>query len=597
METAGIIAEYNPFHNGHLFLQQQASQLAAATAAVLSGYFVQRGEPALFSPFLRTQAALQGGLDLAVSLPTAMSLAPAELFARAGVLALARLGVTRLVFGCESGDAHSFRQAAQTVRAAERSPLFSKLFQEGMGYPKARSEAVGMLYGSIAERNLGPGVVEFVMDDERFARHAGETPLVNGEPLRVPTVPASEAEPVDLVILAIKAPGMAAALKTMECLVGPRTAIASLVNGVTSEESVAERFGWGRTVLSVAQGMDAVFIGDEMTYAHPGEVRFGAAPGTGPGVVDEVADLYERAGIPHVVEADIRRRMWVKLMLNVGINQTCMVYGGTYGTASEPGGEQQRCFVAAMREALAVARAEGVDVTEEDLERAARNAFEGGWRRMKLYFMIGLPTETDEDVVGIARMAERVLEIGREVVGRGVRSGVSVSISVAVLVPKAYTPFQWCGQLAPDEVRRRQRLLLSEIRDRAIRVSYHDADVSLVEGALSRMGRAGFALVRRAWELGCTFDAWTSEFDVSRWERAAADCGLDLADVACEDFPLTARLPWDHTSPGVDAGFLQREWRRAVEGVTTPDCTRATCAGCGVCPTLGVRNVIQGVRS
>ena len=86
--------------------------------------------------------------------------------------------------------------------------------------------AVGMLYGSIAERNLGPGVVEFVMDDERFARHAGETPLVNGEPLRVPTVPASEAEPVDLVILAIKAPGMAAALKTMERLVGPRTAIA-----------------------------------------------------------------------------------------------------------------------------------------------------------------------------------------------------------------------------------------------------------------------------------------------------------------------------------------------------------------------------------
>ena len=154
METAGIIAEYNPFHNGHLFLQRQASQLASATAAVLSGYFVQRGEPALFSPFLRAQAALQEGLDLAVSLPAAMSLAPAELFARAGVLALARLGVTRLVFGCESGDAGSFRQAAQTVRAAERSALFSKLFKEGMGYPKARSEAVGMLYGKEAQTFL-----------------------------------------------------------------------------------------------------------------------------------------------------------------------------------------------------------------------------------------------------------------------------------------------------------------------------------------------------------------------------------------------------------------------------------------------------------
>ena len=230
--------------------------------------------------------------------------------------------------------------------------------------------AVGLLYGSIMEKNLGPGAVAFVMDDARFAHHAGETPLVNGEPLRVRTLPASEATPVDLVILAIKAPGMPAALDTMGRLVGPRTAIASLVNGVTSEERVAERFGWERTVLSVAQGMDAVFIGGAMTYAHPGEIRFGAAPGTGAGVVADIAELYGRAGIPHVVEADIRHRMWTKLMLNVGINQTCMVFGGTYGTASSPG-EQNRCFVAAMREALAVARAEGVDVTEADLAEMA----------------------------------------------------------------------------------------------------------------------------------------------------------------------------------------------------------------------------------
>ena len=237
------------------------------------------------------------------------------------------------------------------------------------------------------------------------------------------------------------------------------------------------------------------------------------------------------------------------------------------------------------------------NVTEDDLERAARNAFEAGWRRCKLYFMMGLPTETDEDVVGIARMAERVLEIGREVVGRGVKSGVSVSISVAVLVPKAFTAFQWAGQLDPDEVRRRQQLLLHEVRDRAIRVSYHDADVSLVEGALSKMGRAGFDLVREAWRLGCRFDAWTSEFRFDLWQEAAAACGFDLAEVACEEFPLSARLPWEHTSPGVDKGYLQREWLRAREGVTTPDCTRESCTGCGVCPTLGVHNVIQGVRA
>ena len=237
------------------------------------------------------------------------------------------------------------------------------------------------------------------------------------------------------------------------------------------------------------------------------------------------------------------------------------------------------------------------NVTEDDLERAARNAFEAGWRRCKLYFMIGLPTETDEDVVGIARMAERVLEIGREVVGRGPKSGVSVSISVAVLVPKAFTPFQWTGQLRPDEVKRRQQLLLHEVRDRAIRVSYHDADVSLVEGALSKMGRAGFDLVRAAWERGCAFDAWTSEFRFDLWQEAARACGLDLEDVACEEFPLSATLPWEHTSPGVDKGYLQREWLRAAREETTPDCTRASCTGCGVCPALGVRNVIWGERS
>ncbi len=236
------------------------------------------------------------------------------------------------------------------------------------------------------------------------------------------------------------------------------------------------------------------------------------------------------------------------------------------------------------------------NVSEEDIERAARNAYEAGWRRMKLYFMMGLPTETDEDVIGIARLAERVLEIGREVVGKGRKSGVSVSISVAVLVPKAHTPFQWAPQLDPDEVKRRQQLLLHEVRDRAIRISYHDADVSLVEGALSKMGRGGFELIHAAWEKGCRFDAWTSEFRFDLWCEAARECGVDLVATACEEYPLSARLPWDHTSPGVSKGYLQREWLRAVEGVTTQDCTRSSCTGCGVCSTLGVHNVIWGVR-
>lgn len=227
--------------------------------------------------------------------------------------------------------------------------------------------AVGLLYGSVIERSLGPDAVEYVMDDTRYARHEGERVTVNGEPLRVRTLRASEATPVDLVIVTTKATGLVEALDTLERLVAPHTRIVSLINGIRSEQIIAERFGWENTVVSVAQGMDAVYIGTDLAYSHPGEIRFGAAEGTSPEAVRDIDDFLTRTGIVHVVEGDIRHRIWTKLMLNVGINQTCMAYGGTYGTACEPGGEQLRCMVAAMREARAVANAEGVDVTEADL--------------------------------------------------------------------------------------------------------------------------------------------------------------------------------------------------------------------------------------
>jgi len=240
-------------------------------------------------------------------------------------------------------------------------------------------------------------------------------------------------------------------------------------------------------------------------------------------------------------------------------------------------------------------------VTDEDLEHAARNAFELGWRRMKLYYMMGLPTETDEDVLGITAAAQRVLDIGREICGtpkkgRRGKGGVSVSISVAVFVPKCYTPFQWAGQLQRDEVRRRQQLMLQSTTDPGIRISYHDANVSVIEGALSKMGRAGFDVVLEAWRRGCRFDAWTDQFSYETWLEAGRAAGYDLEEVAAESFDLESRLPWDHTSPGVGKGFLKREYRRALQGVTTPDCTMTSCTGCGVCPTLGVDNDIAGDR-
>lgn len=228
---------------------------------------------------------------------------------------------------------------------------------------------VGLLYGSMIARVLGDDAVDFVMDDARYERHAADQLRINGEPCSLRSVRASEATPADLVILTIKTTGLTQALDTMEAVVGPETRIASLCNGITSEQKIAERFGWQRTVLGICQGMDAVFLNNELTYGRPGEIRFGAAPDTDPAVVADIADLYSRAGIAHVVEPDIKRRMWTKLMMNVGVNQTCMVYGGTYGSATGRGSEQRRSLVAAMREARVVANAEGIAIAESDLSQ------------------------------------------------------------------------------------------------------------------------------------------------------------------------------------------------------------------------------------
>ena len=231
--------------------------------------------------------------------------------------------------------------------------------------------AVGLMYGSMIARALGDDTVEFAMDDARYQRHLADRITINGAPCTMRTIPLSEAEPVDLVLLTCKATGLDDAIASMAPLVGPHTIIASLINGITSEERIAARFGWKRLVLGICQGMDAVFIDGALTFSHTGEIRFGAAAETDPGVAEALADFYTRAGIAHVVEADPLRRMWAKLMLNCGINQTCMVYGGTYGSASETGSEQHRCFIAAMREVLAVGRAEGIDLTEDDLSQMA----------------------------------------------------------------------------------------------------------------------------------------------------------------------------------------------------------------------------------
>ena len=269
--------------------------------------------------------------------------------------------------------------------------------------------AVGLLYGTIIAEHLGTDAVVYVMDDARFDRHNGERISINGEHFSLTTIPASIATPVDLVIIATKATGLEQALDTMERLVGPQTCIISLINGIRSEAIIAERFGWEHLVLAIAQGMDAVFLNSALTYTVPGEIRFGAAEGTEPGVVEALDAYFTRAGIAHVVEHDIWHRLWTKLMLNVGINQTCMAFGGTYGSVSAPG-EQNRCFVAAMRETLAVARAEGVNLTEADLKQMsdlAASLSPDGMPSMAQDRINHKLTEVEEFAGTIIRLAEQ----------------------------------------------------------------------------------------------------------------------------------------------------------------------------------------------
>ncbi len=170
------------------------------------------------------------------------------------------------------------------------------------------------------------------------------------------------------------------------------------------------------------------------------------------------------------------------------------------------------------------------------------------------------------------------------------RGVLCVSLSVSVFIKTAQTPVLWGPQLDDAEVQRRQQLLFPAVKKRAVRIHCHDAATSLVEAVRSRGGRDIAPLSEGAWRRGQRFDAWTEQFELGRWEVAATELGMDLRALAQESVELDWRLPREHVSPGVSRGFLLREYRRSLEGVTTPDCTRESCTGCGVCPTLKADN-------
>ena len=220
------------------------------------------------------------------------------------------------------------------------------------------------------------------------------------------------------------------------------------------------------------------------------------------------------------------------------------------------------------------------NVTEAELLETARKAFSGGWTAVKLYFMLGLPTETMEDVEGIATLGQKVVDEFYRNPNRPKGKGVTVSMSTACFVPKPFTPFQWEPQDTMEQLHEKQQHLLSSLPSKKLSLSYHDAKTSFLEGVLARGDRRLGAVLEEAYRRGCKLDAWSEHFHFDTWMDCFAACGLDPAFYANRTRPYDEVLPWDHLDYGVSKAFLVRENKLAHESKTTPNC-REKCAGCG----------------
>ncbi|HUC05476.1 MAG TPA: TIGR03960 family B12-binding radical SAM protein [Acidimicrobiales bacterium] len=227
-------------------------------------------------------------------------------------------------------------------------------------------------------------------------------------------------------------------------------------------------------------------------------------------------------------------------------------------------------------------------ITEEDLYSAVDAAFSQGWRRVKLYFLIGLPTERDEDVLGIAELGARCVEIGRRY-----NRSVTVTASVGGFVPKPHTPFQWFGQDTVAELTRKVGLLRERARaTKGLTIRWHEPAASAAEGLASRGDRRMGAVIERVWRAGGTFQEWSERFDLGLWEEALEAEGLSLTEVVHRERAEDEALPWDHISAGLHRDFLWADWRDALDSVAVEDCRWTPCYDCGACTGLGLEHVV-----
>ncbi|WP_310599279.1 TIGR03960 family B12-binding radical SAM protein [Desulfobulbus sp.] len=227
-------------------------------------------------------------------------------------------------------------------------------------------------------------------------------------------------------------------------------------------------------------------------------------------------------------------------------------------------------------------------ITEEDLLATCRDAFALGWKLIKLYFMVGLPTETEADVEGIVQLAKKA----RAQVGQSKGRPVQINLGVATFVPKPHTPFQWEGQIGLEQSRANINRLKQMLPRQGYKLKWHDPEQSFLEGVFSRGDRRLAPLIETAWNMGARLDSWSEHFDLGRWRRAAAECGLVLEGYL-QPRPVADVLPWDHLHSGVDRSFLEAERAKAFAQEYTPDCRAHGCQGCGLCDFKTVRPVVH----
>ena len=224
-------------------------------------------------------------------------------------------------------------------------------------------------------------------------------------------------------------------------------------------------------------------------------------------------------------------------------------------------------------------------LTQEVILEGARQAFLGGWTRVKLYFMLGLPTETEDDMRGIAELSNEIARLYYELIPKSERKGrVQIVSSTSFFVPKPFTPFQWAKMYTKEDFLKKAHFvndcMHEQINSRSIKYNYHEADVSVLEGVFARGDRKLSAVLKKAYENGCLFDAWTETFCEEPWIRAFEECGISVDFYTTRERSLDEILPWDMIDIGVSKDFLKREWENAVNEKVTPNC-RARCSGCG----------------